>query len=88
MAKFYTMNGITSMTMVIKPQYMNIQNGYPVVIDGEKVKFEGGELVLDDKQDKDKIEYLRKNKYLGIHFFEDIVDNTKLPTEPKQKVKV
>jgi hypothetical protein len=83
MAKFYTMNGITNMTMVIKPQYMNMQNGYPVVVDGEKIKFEGGELELDDKLDKEKIEYLRNNKYLGINFFEDKVEKA----APK-KVKV
>lgn len=86
MAKFYTMNGITSMTMVIRPQYMNMQNGYPVVVDGLKLKFEDGELSLDNVKDKEKIDYLRNNKYKGIHFFEDKVEKVAQPAKEKVKV--
>ena len=81
MTKFYTNK--KSITLVVKATYVNSMNGYPVVVQGERLKFENGELFLDEKKQKDSIEFIRNHKDFGIKFFEDFEETSKPKTRAK-----
>jgi len=81
MIKFYT--NVKTRTLVMKPTYLNSMNGYPVVVQGERVKFENGELELDEKKDKEKIDFIRSHKDFNVSFFEEIGETSKPKTKAK-----
>ena len=74
MAMFYTTKGIKEMTMVVKPTYTTLVNGFPVVTQGKRIKFEDGKL---ETNDKDEIKFLRTHKNFNNNFFEDKEETAK-----------
>lgn len=64
--------------VLVKPTYMEVKNGIPILNRGEKIVFENGEYVTEDKK---TIDFLRKHKANGIDFIE-----VKLEERGKQAV--
>jgi len=81
MAKFAT-HSIKNLTVVVKPTYTTVTNGFPSVVHGKRLKFEEGELITTDNM---QISFLRKHKDFGIKFFEVVeqVINPKTKTAAK-----
>ena len=69
------------MTMVVKPTFTTVVNGFPTVTQGKRVEFKDGTLETNDKED---IKFLRTHKNFNNTFFEDKEEIA----EPKAKVKV
>jgi len=80
MATFYTTKGIKEMTMVVKPTYTTLVNGFPVVTQGKRIRFAEGMLETDDK---DEIKFLRTHKNFNSNFFEDKEETAKLTAKVK-----
>ena len=76
MAKF--ISKYNNYQVLVKPTYMEVKNGIPILNRGEKIVFEKGEYVTEDKK---TIDFLRKHKANGIDFIE-----VKLEERGKQAV--
>jgi hypothetical protein len=77
--RFFTNRGIRTMTMVMRPTYTTMVNGFPAVTQGKRLEFKEGEFITSDK---DEVDYLRNHKNYNSTFFEDITETA------KSKVKV
>jgi len=64
--------------LCIKPARIQIVDGIAVPVPGEHIRFERGECVLDDKEDKEKIAFIRKHRLFGTA----IVEVRKSDTQP------
>lgn len=64
--------------LCMKPARVQIVDGIAVPVPGEHIRFERGECVLDDKEDKEKIAFLRKHRLFGTA----IVEIRKSDTQP------
>lgn len=73
MANFYT-RAIREMTMVMIPTTTTLVNGFPVVTQGKRLKFEDGVFTT---KDKDEIKFLRNHKNFNNTFFEDKEETAK-----------
>lgn len=65
MAKF--ISKYTDYQVLIRATYVEVKNGIPILNRGEKIVFEKGEYVTEDKK---TIDFLRKHKANGIDFIE------------------
>jgi len=81
MTRFYT--NVRGRTLVVKPTYLELNNGYPVVKQGERLKFVDGEIFLDEKTQSDKIDFLRNHQDFNLKFFEEIEQTVKVKTKTK-----
>ena len=54
--------------ILVRPYIIKVENGMPQHIRGEKIEFNNGEFVTDQKQ---TIDFLRKHRAFGIDFVED-----------------
>jgi len=67
--------------LCIKPARNAIIDGVVVPVPGEHIRFERGICVLDDKEDKDKIAFLRKHRLFGTAIVEIKEKDTQKPTQ-------
>lgn len=54
--------------ILVKPTILEVKNGIPILSRGEKIVFEDGEFVTEDKK---TVDLLRKHKAKGVDFIED-----------------
>ena len=82
MAKF--ISKYNNYQVLVKPTYMEVKNGIPILNRGEKIVFEKGEYVTEDKK---TIDFLRKHKANGIDFIEVKLEERGKQAEVKPEVK-
>jgi hypothetical protein len=74
--RFYT-RGIRNMTVVMKPTFTTMVNGFPTVTQGKRITFINGEYKTSDKEE---IEFLKSQKNFNSMFFAEEI------AKPKVKV--
>lgn len=82
MAKF--ISKYNNYQVLVKPTFMEVKNGIPILNRGEKIVFEKGEYVTEDKK---TIDFLRKHKANGIDFIEVKLEERGKQAEVKPEVK-
>lgn len=60
----------TNQVLCVKPNRVSVVDGITVPVPGEHIRFENGECELDEKDDKDKIAFLKKHRLFGTSIVE------------------
>ncbi len=82
MAKF--ISKYNNYQVLVKPTFMEVKNGIPILNRGEKIVFENYEFVTEDKK---VIDFLRKHKAKGFDFIEVKLEERGKQAEVKPEVK-